>query len=158
MVIVISLDHCPLESTMANLSTLPQDHFFALCTMDDRRKIQVRKFSWEREKAPFYEVPEAVASIEEHPSIAKHLNSSTMKSAGRRNAKVVIYKVNSKTNHPTLTTAGSLYLNGANQFVIGNQPLSKESAFNASTLIADLWGNEADKSASASQILQKFSE
>lgn len=81
-----------------------------------------------------------------------------MKSAGRRNAKVVIYKVNSKTNHPTLTTAGSLYLNGANQFVIGNQPLSKESAFNASTLIADLWGNEADKSASASQILQKFSE
>ena len=53
-----------------------------------------------------------------HPSIAKHLNSGWMNPAGRENAKLIIYKVNSKTDLPTLTTAGSLYLRCNNLFVI----------------------------------------
>lgn len=147
------------QSTMANLSTIRQDHFFALCTMDDDERIRVHKFSWEREKPPYFEVPESAAAIEGHPLIASALNSSTMKPGGRRNARVYVYKTN-KSGDLVLTSAGSLYLNNKNQFVIQDRALPQESAFNESSGFLDIFGGSSasNKSASAGQILQKFSE
>lgn len=145
------------KSNLADPGTLPQDTFAVLCTMDDANKIEVQKFSWVAETGPFYEVPESLADSEQHPHILKYLNSSKMKPKGRRNAKMIIRKKNSKTGQWALTTAGALYLNRQNQFVINGTPLVKESAFNASQLMGDLLGlNDGNKSLSAAQILERF--
>ena len=142
---------------MADPGKLPQDTFAVLCTMDDKSQIEVRKVSWIAETPPYYEVPEGLTDSKLHPHIIKYLNYATMKPGGRRNAKVVVYKTNPKTSVRSLTTAGSLYLNSSNQFVMNNQPLVKENAFNKSSSIIDYITGPV-KAATADELLQKFSK